>query len=199
MREIQDMLRERGIDMTQEQREKLEREVSGTSMYYSCYFVKQWMGLSDTVSELIQENEQKTQTYYPQCLRYIHGFVDFHDHVSSYELMTALATNSHRDKLQQFDRKLGLRKFFGDHMYCVDDVQGVSKPQPNIYQYTANQLGITPQESIVIEDSYPGIWAARKAGAYSIGLVTGNNRNNVLHADYIAEGYGQIDLQKVLY
>lgn len=46
-----------------------------------------------------------------------------------------------------------------------------SKPDPEIYFYTAEQLGVKPEECLVIEDSTVGITAASRAGMHVAALV----------------------------
>ena len=45
-----------------------------------------------------------------------------------------------------------------------------SKPNPEIYQKTAELLGVLPEECIAIEDSTVGITAAHRAGVKVIAL-----------------------------
>jgi beta-phosphoglucomutase-like phosphatase (HAD superfamily) len=51
-----------------------------------------------------------------------------------------------------------------------DDPEGVNKPKPYIYLEAAKQLGICPEECIVIEDSIPGVQAGVAAGCLTIAL-----------------------------
>jgi beta-phosphoglucomutase-like phosphatase (HAD superfamily) len=43
-----------------------------------------------------------------------------------------------------------------------------SKPNPEIYLYTAKQLGVSSDECVVLEDSTIGITAAKRAGMYTL-------------------------------
>lgn len=46
-----------------------------------------------------------------------------------------------------------------------------SKPDPEIYLYTAERLGVKPEECLVIEDSTVGITAGAKAGMHVAALI----------------------------
>jgi beta-phosphoglucomutase-like phosphatase (HAD superfamily) len=46
-----------------------------------------------------------------------------------------------------------------------------SKPDPAIYMYAAEQLGIAPQSGLAVEDSEPGVIAAVAAGVPTLGNV----------------------------
>ena len=42
------------------------------------------------------------------------------------------------------------------------------KPEPDIYLYAAEKLGVTPRECMVLEDSPAGILAAHRAGCVPV-------------------------------
>lgn len=46
-----------------------------------------------------------------------------------------------------------------------------SKPDPEIYRYTAEKLGVKPEECLVIEDSTVGITAGHHAGMHVAALI----------------------------
>ena len=45
------------------------------------------------------------------------------------------------------------------------------KPSPMVYQFAANQLGLQPEECIVVEDSFSGATAAVAAQMQVIGFL----------------------------
>lgn len=61
-----------------------------------------------------------------------------------------------------------------DHFRVVVDGHKVRhpKPSPEIYQRTAELLGIPPKDCVVFEDSLLGVQAARAAGSRVVGLLT---------------------------
>jgi len=64
----------------------------------------------------------------------------------------------------------GLDGFFGSHVYVTSMVPR-PKPAPDIYMHAAGQLGASPADSIVIEDSPAGAASARTAGFQVIGYA----------------------------
>jgi beta-phosphoglucomutase len=64
--------------------------------------------------------------------------------------------------------RLGIRSLFD----AVSDGHSVErqKPAPDLFLHAARQLGLFPDECVVIEDAAAGIEAARAGGFYSIGL-----------------------------
>jgi beta-phosphoglucomutase-like phosphatase (HAD superfamily) len=66
---------------------------------------------------------------------------------------------------------------------CADDVERV-KPDPALFQRALDQLGLQPEEVIVIEDSPNGITAAKAAGIYCVVVPNALTRELVIdHAD----------------
>lgn len=50
------------------------------------------------------------------------------------------------------------------------DPEGVNKPKPYIYLHSAKMLGVSPEQCIVIEDSYSGVSAGVTAGCITIAV-----------------------------
>lgn len=82
----------------------------------------------------------------------------------------AIATSSTKELLD-----LVLKKFNIDLYFIVvipgDEIAN-SKPNPEIYLKTIQQLNLKPEECIIIEDSISGIKAAKAAGAFCIAVAT---------------------------
>lgn len=77
---------------------------------------------------------------------------------------TALASSSPRSAIDQMLSQCGLTAYFD---VIVSGEQFVkSKPDPEIYRYTASQLGLPCSRCLAVEDSTVGIAAAAAAGMY---------------------------------
>ena len=77
-----------------------------------------------------------------------------------------LATSTKRSLATEEMKAAGLLSFF-DHLTCGDELRA-SKPEPDIYLATCEGLGVRPEETYAIEDSYFGIQAAHAAGMRAI-------------------------------
>jgi len=67
-----------------------------------------------------------------------------------------------------------------------------SKPDPEIYHYTAKQLGLKESECLVIEDSTVGVTAASRAGMKIAALIDHRFRFDQSAADYRMETLDEI-------
>lgn len=81
-----------------------------------------------------------------------------------------LATMSHCERVQHVLSVLGLEAAF-DFVATRDDVEH-GKPDPEIYELIARELGVGPGECLVIEDSPAGVQAALAAGMEVIAVST---------------------------
>jgi len=65
----------------------------------------------------------------------------------------------------------GLKPLFDGRIYSSILVEN-GKPAPDLFLYAARQFGIRPAACVVVEDSKPGVQAARAAGMRCLGFAT---------------------------
>lgn len=75
----------------------------------------------------------------------------------------AIGTNTRRASANKIVDAMGIRDFF-DAIVSIDDV-GIEKPDPAIYLHIMDKLGVTPDKTLIIEDSPKGIIAATNSQA----------------------------------
>jgi len=92
----------------------------------------------------------------------------------------AVASNSIRDSVKITLLKLGLLEYV-DFYLSNEDVKH-TKPHPEIYLRSMIQSGVTPKETLIVEDSVIGRNAANNSGAYLLGV---NNPSDVTHANIV--------------
>jgi beta-phosphoglucomutase-like phosphatase (HAD superfamily) len=76
-----------------------------------------------------------------------------------------VATSSSPKRAQKSLAMSGLAPFFGDRLYTASQVEN-GKPAPDLFLHAARSMGFEPRNCLVIEDSIPGIAAARAAGMH---------------------------------
>jgi beta-phosphoglucomutase-like phosphatase (HAD superfamily) len=100
---------------------------------------------------------------------------------------TALATMSRCDQAQRVLDVLGFMEAF-DFVATRDDVEH-GKPDPEIYDLVSRELGIPPEESLVIEDSPAGVQAALAAGMSVVAVSTPFTRRRLREAALLPPGH----------
>lgn len=86
----------------------------------------------------------------------------------------ACASNSRRHYVDAALRRTGLKRFFGERLFCADGVAR-PKPAPDVYLAAAQALGVAPSQCLVVEDSATGVTAASAAGMTVLGFVGGGH------------------------
>ena len=76
----------------------------------------------------------------------------------------AVCSNSIRDSLELMVHQSGLDEYF-EFLVSNEDVSR-AKPDPEIYTTGMARMGVTPAETIIVEDSPHGLEAARRSGAH---------------------------------
>lgn len=192
------LIESKGISYTPELRELIQSKIHGLATHRSCLIIKEVLGLSESLEELIAQKKIIAHELYQQGLSFIDGFVEFHDRVEKHGLLHGIATNADDNTVLLTDKSLDLRKFFGEHIYGISCVNYVCKPDPAIYLHAAERLGCKPTDCLAIEDSAHGIEAAQRAGMFCIGINTAKSHDQVKKADIIVDEYHAIDLANLL-
>lgn len=94
------------------------------------------------------------------------GFLETAEQLKKRNIKLAVASSSSRKWVEGFLTQYGLLDYF-PIIVSADDVDEV-KPHPAIYKVALNQLGITADEAIAVEDSYNGSIAAITAGIHCL-------------------------------
>jgi len=101
-------------------------------------------------------------------------------------LPLAVASNAPRSHLLAGLRRTGLENAF-DAVLGVDDVVN-PKPSPDLYLRACELLGVPPSQAVALEDSPPGVAAARAAGLLVVGIPSVEGVE--LAADVVAPSLG---------
>jgi HAD superfamily hydrolase (TIGR01509 family) len=96
-----------------------------------------------------------------------------------------LASSSPRNWIEIVLERFGFRSMFKT-VVSSDDINGPSKPSPEIYLLAAKRLNLQPKSCVAIEDSPKGVASAVSAGMFCIGL----------HSDFeFSQNLDKCDLQ----
>jgi HAD superfamily hydrolase (TIGR01509 family) len=115
--------------------------------------------------------------------------------LASLDYPRCVASSSQPDRIHLSLAATGLASFFGDHVFSAAQVRN-GKPAPDLFLYAAQQCGVAPSQSIVIEDSLAGILAAKRAGMKAIGFAGASHADEELASDLAAAG-AQIVITKM--
>ena len=85
-----------------------------------------------------------------------------------------VASSSSVDWIRSGLRKTGILDHLAPHLFSASMVEN-GKPAPDIFLYAASQMGVAPGNTVVVEDSLPGVQAGVAAGATVIGFTGGSH------------------------
>ncbi|WP_434750696.1 HAD family hydrolase [Paenibacillus amylolyticus] len=103
----------------------------------------------------------------------------------------AVASSSPRALIDLIMEKTGLGLYFEVRMTGEEVEHG--KPAPDIFLVTAERIGISPAQCLVIEDSRNGVQAAKSAGMRCIGYHNpGSGDQNLSKADVQISSYDEL-------
>ena len=92
------------------------------------------------------------------------------------DLPVCVASSGRLEKTRHSLKLTGLSHHFGDRLFSSTMVER-GKPFPDLFLHAARTLGVEPAACVVVEDSEPGVQAARSAGmrcfAYAGGVTSG--------------------------
>ena len=94
------------------------------------------------------------------------GAIEILEYLKEHGYKTALATSARKVRGENQLKMAGIEKYFDKKIYGDDITNG--KPDPEIFLKAADELGVYPEECIVIEDSPAGIEAAFRGKMYGI-------------------------------
>lgn len=152
--------------------QKAFREVGLTltaDRYRKCFGYRydrfmQEMGVTDkTVADTIKELKKQ---YYLEYFEYLKPNTTLINLIAGIKTMggkTAIASTARKENLMNAVNYLGIAHHF-DLIFAGIDVKK-GKPDPEIYLKSMAALGVTPDETLIFEDSQVGIDAAKASGA----------------------------------
>lgn len=90
------------------------------------------------------------------------GAAELLEYLKEAGVRIAIGSSTEHDIVEMELRDAGLLQYF-DVLACGDMVE-CSKPEPDVFLLAAELLGAAPEDCIIIEDSFNGVTAARRAG-----------------------------------
>ena len=86
-----------------------------------------------------------------------------------------IATGGSAEKTTAKIKQVGIEKFFPPEKVFSADLVEYGKPEPELFLLAAHNMGYSPENCIVIEDSLAGLTAAQRAKMLPIAFVKYNS------------------------
>jgi HAD superfamily hydrolase (TIGR01509 family) len=119
------------------------------------------------------------------------GAIEFVTKCRNKGLKLALATSADRIKMEVNLKEIGLSK---DTFHTT--VNGLEverkKPFPDIYLKASENLGLKPEECLVVEDAVSGVEAAKAAGCRCLAVAGSFSGSDLTKADWICDSLSDV-------
>ncbi len=187
------LAQELGTDLTEAQNEGLK----GVSRMGSLELILEWGGVTIDEAEKVRLTGVKNDWYVERINQMdkneiLDGVIPFMDSVKAAGVKIALGSAS--KNAGSIIDILEIRHYFDS---IIDGNKTTrSKPDPQVFELGAAEMGLKPQQCIVFEDADKGIEAALKGGFYAVGV----GKEEVLaHADLVIPNFIGRDFSSLVY
>jgi beta-phosphoglucomutase len=160
-------------------------------------FVKQLLNRydPDEINAIAIEKEELYRQVYKQYIKLPDGLQKFLDDLKNNKILLAVATSAPKENLDFVLDTLNIRKYFDT---IVDEsFVKKGKPDPEVYEITARNLQMEPENCIVFEDSIYGIQSALAAGMKVVAITTTFNEDKLKNANKIIHSFNEIDIEQL--
>lgn len=106
--------------------------------------------------------------------RELKGAEGLRDTLRALGVPVCVASSSPPERIRASLRIVGYADLFGERVFSASEVAR-GKPAPDLFLHAARELGASPVDCLVIEDSAPGIEAAVNAGMTAFGFTGGEH------------------------
>ncbi|MCP4170796.1 MAG: HAD family phosphatase [Fuerstiella sp.] len=169
-----ELMSRRGMQMTDDIRHRM----LGRRPDEAFQALKDLSGITDDIADLKQETRDLFAEIAENHLHVMPGLLSLLAEVERRKIPKAVATSSPRDYMSHLLEKFQLLHRFQVTLAAEDVTEG--KPHPEIYLAATGLLDVSPENTMVLEDSETGMRAAAAAGTFVFAVPNRHTR----HGDF---------------
>ncbi|MCF0058944.1 HAD family phosphatase [Dyadobacter sp. CY356] len=141
------------------------------------------------------EKESLFRKIYEPHIDPVSGIISFIEDLSQNGVKLGVATSAPVANLDLVFSKVPLREKMGS-ILASEDVKK-HKPDPEVYLSSAKNLGVSPEDCVVFEDSFSGVSAALNAGMKVVGVLTSHTIEELPPCNFYIKDYSEMSFLKV--
>ncbi|WP_202935222.1 HAD family hydrolase [Halorussus amylolyticus] len=145
----------------------------------------------------VERYEEAARELYGERVELMDGFRELAADLHEDGRRIGLVSSSPHDWIARVLDRFAIRAAF-DHVVSAEEIDGDGKPEPDVYEYAAEKIGVAPEDCVAVEDSENGVESAKRAGMTVVGYR--NQSDSVLDlsaADVVVES--PEELREVLF
>lgn len=151
--------------------ETVLEQITGTSMKENLLFISEIIN-GDLPASFENEFRKRSYEDFKTDIKPIKGIPEL---LKKIKVPVGVASSGPVEKIRLNLTTTNLIQFFGENIFSSYEI-GSWKPDPEIYLHAAKKMGFKPEECAVIEDSLPGIQAAKAGGFDVFGFTADKNK-----------------------
>ncbi|MCE7061411.1 HAD family phosphatase [Dyadobacter sp. CY343] len=148
--------------------------------------------------ELLQMEDEKESLFrqlYEPFVEPIAGFSPFIENLKNNNVLLGVATSAPLANLELILGKVSMQQHLGS-VLASENVKK-HKPDPEVYLSSAANLGVSPNQCVVFEDSFSGVSAALNAGMRVVGVLSSHTIEELPPCNFYIEDYREMSFEKV--
>lgn len=162
------------------------------------YIFSHFLNRPVTGEEFIQMENEKEGLFrkiYAPHIAPIDGIIEFIADLKENGVKLGVATSAPYANLELILSKVEIREKLGS-ILASEDVKN-HKPNPEVYLASAANLGVSPEQCLVFEDSFSGVSAALNAGMKVVGVLTSHVKEELPPCDMYISDYTELSFNKI--
>jgi beta-phosphoglucomutase len=181
-------------DLAPSDEEFAEHMFGKSNSYILSHFFKRPV-TGNELLELEQEKESLFRKIYEPHIEPINGILNFISDLKDNGVKLGVATSAPYANLDLILSKIDIREKMGS-VLASEDVKK-HKPDPEVYLRSATNLGLSPEQCLVFEDSFSGVSAALNAGMRVVGVLTSHTKEELPTCNAYINDYADLSYSKI--
>lgn len=179
-----DFLHIRGLKVP---RDLFDHLPQGNSFIQTAKYFKDRFGLPDSPEDIMREWTEMVSAHYAQDVKMKTGARHTLDRLREEDIPLGLGTSNSYDLAHKVLANHGVWNHF--RAVVTGDIQLKGKPFPDIYLRCAAELGVAPADCAIIEDTLPGVMAAKAAGSTAIAIFDADSFDQIERIKTAADAF----------
>jgi len=176
--------------------EREQQRIHGMSVKDVHQLIVTEYGLNISVESYLAHYQALAKAIYLEKAELLAGASELLAELAAAEVQTALCSSSPREWVELVLSRLRPHKFVA--VTSGSELEGASKPSPEIYQRCLEKLSIPAEAGIAIEDTKKGVASARSAGLFVVGVTTPfSGAAELSAADLLIESLEELSLARL--
>lgn len=182
-------------DLAPTEEEFAQHMFGKSNSYILSHFFKRAV-TGDEFVQMEQEKEGLFRKIYEPHIEPITGIVEFISDLHHNGVKLGVATSAPYANLELILTKVSIREKLGS-ILASEDVKK-HKPDPEVYLKSAANLGVSPDQCLVFEDSFSGVSAALNAGMRVVGVLTSHTKEELPPCNFYINDYTGLSYNKII-